>query len=120
MRNPHPVTLDADRGPNHNQATAADPNDKASIDLVELPRLRLNFRAEPDEHGRMRLVSVEHAGLSVSTRCDGRLVLIDVGMSDWMDSSPAAALESMMQATSPERLYVCRLVVILIRFLAAS
>ena len=53
-------------------SSGADPNEKATIDLVELPRLRLHFRAEPDERGRMRLASVEHAGLYVATCCDER------------------------------------------------
>ncbi len=53
-------------------SSGADPTEKATIDLVELPRLKLQFRASPDAIGRMRLASVEHAGLYVTTRCDER------------------------------------------------
>eukprot|EP00947_MAST-08B_sp_MAST-8B-sp1_P002352 g2352.t1 len=51
----------------------------ASLEALSAGRMVVGHTIQ--EHGR------------VSTRCDGRLVLVDVGMSDWMDSSPAAALE---------------------------
>ena len=47
------------------------PVDQCTVSLVELPRLRLSFRAVQESSG-LRLDCVEHAGLRITTRSDER------------------------------------------------
>ena len=51
------------------ETPGASAEDLCSIDLVELPRLRLSFRIQSHP---LRLLCVEHAGLAVSTHMDPR------------------------------------------------
>ena len=48
------------------------PADQCTVSLVELPRLRLSFRAVQESDACLRLDCVEHAGLRITTRSDER------------------------------------------------
>jgi len=62
------------------QSRVARPNDEASIDRLEFPRVKLAFAKHIAAHDECRLVSEEHSGLFLSSRRDDEVLRLIEGL----------------------------------------